>query len=460
MKLFSLLVIGLLLFGSSLWGQREKYNFNSNWKVLIGDTNGAEAPDFNDITWKNVTLPYAWNEDDAFRKDIRELRTGIAWYRKKFRLPYKAKGQKVFLEFEGIRQAGDLYVNGKHIGLHENGVTAFGFDITEFVNYQSTNIVAVRIDNNWDYKEKSTGQKYQWEDRNFNANYGGITKNVFLHVTGNIYQTLPLLTTLNTTGVYLYGTDYDIPGRSATIHAESEVKNESTGDQAVSLEVTIKDLSGKAVKTFSGQGQVIPAGTARMVKALSPVKNLNFWSWGYGYLYNVETVLKVNGKAVDKVITRTGFRKTAFRDGMIYLNDRVIMVHGYAQRTSNEWPSVGLSVPAWMSDYSNGLMVKSNGNLVRWMHITPWKQDIESCDRVGLMQAMPAGDAEGDVNGIRWEQRKAVMRDAIVYGRNNPSIIFYECGNENISEQHMVEMKAIRDQYDPAGGRAIGSGKC
>jgi beta-galactosidase len=73
------------------------------------------------------------------------------------------------------------------------------------------------------------------------------------------------------------------------------------------------------------------------------------------------------------------------------------------------------------------------------------------------MQAMPAGDAESDVTGTRWEQRKAVMRDAIVYGRNNPSIIFYECGNENISEQHMAEMKLIRDQYDPSGGRAIGS---
>ena len=52
-----------------------------------------------------------------------------------------------------------------------------------------------------------------------------------------------------------------------------------------------------------------------------------------------------------------------------------MMVHGYAQRTSNEWPGVGLSVPAWLSDYSNGLMVESGGNMVRWMHVTPWKQD-------------------------------------------------------------------------------------
>jgi len=156
------------------------------------------------------------------------------------------------------------------------------------------------------------------------------------------------------------------------------------------------------------------------------------------------------------VTTRTGFRKTEFKNGMIYLNDRVIQVHGYAQRTSNEWPAVGMSVPAWLSDYSNKKIIESNGNLVRWMHITPWKQDIESCDRVGLLQAMPAGDAEKDVERVRWEQRKSVMRDAIVYNRNNPSIIFYECGNENISEKHMREMRAIRDSFDAQGGRAIG----
>lgn len=165
----------------------------------------------------------------------------------------------------------------------------------------------------------------------------------------------------------------------------------------------------------------------------------------------------MDGRKVDEVATRTGFRKTRFGRGMIWLNDRVIQMKGFAQRTSNEWPGVGMSVPAWLSDYSNGLMVEDNANLVRWMHITPWKQDIESCDRVGLIQAMQAGDAEKDREGRQWEQRTELMRDAIIYNRNNPSILFYECGNESISREHMIEMKAIRDKYDPHGGRAIGS---
>jgi beta-galactosidase/beta-glucuronidase len=103
--------------------------------------------------------------------------------------------------------------------------------------------------------------------------------------------------------------------------------------------------------------------------------------------------LQTNGQTVDEVTTRTGFRQTEFAGGMFKLNGRVLQLKGYAQRASHEWPAIGLSVPAWLSDYSNGLMVESNANLVRWMHITPWKQDVEACGRVGLLQAMPAGDS-------------------------------------------------------------------
>ena len=455
LKIFSL--ITLICLGISTTAQRVKYNFNSDWKVLVGDTKGSESPDFNDAPWKSVTLPYAWNEDDAFKKDIADLSTGIAWYRKHFKIPASAKAQKIFLEFEGIRQAGEFFLNGNSIGIHENGVMAFGFDITEKAKPGEENVIAVRIDNSWDYKEKATNTKFQWEDKNFNANYGGISKNVYLHITPKVYQTLPLYSNLQTTGVYIFADNYDIKGRTATIHAESEIRNESNQPQFITYQVSVNDLNGKLVKIFTGDNIGIKPGETKTIKASSILNNLNFWSWGYGYLYDVQSTLLINGKPVDVVNTKTGFRKSEFKNGMIYLNDRVIMVHGYAQRTSNEWPAIGLSVPPWMSDYSNGMMVESNGNLVRWMHITPWKQDIESCDRVGLLMSMQAGDAEGDVTGVRWDQRKSVMRDAIIYNRNNPSIIFYECGNKGIRESNMKDMKDIRDLYDPHGGRAIGS---
>ena len=459
----------LLLAGLTVTAMgREKLNFNADWRLCVGDVPEASKPDFDDSGWQRVTLPYAFNGDEAFRKDIVDLTDTVCWYRKTFTTPLISpegeeasprgglEGVKYFIEFEGVRQGADFYLNGHHLGYSENGVMACGFDLTSYIK-EGVNVLAVRCDNSWNYRSRRHDSRYQWNDKNFNANYGGIPKNVYLHVTDKLYQTLPLYSNLGTTGTYVYATNFDIPNRKAWICVESQVKNDDTKAHTFMLRVVVKDADGKEVARFYGASELLHAGETIVVKAAQEVENLHFWSWGYGYLYTVETSLMEGSAVCDSVATRTGFRKTRFGEGKIWLNDRVLMVHGYAQRTSNEWPGVGISVPAWLSDYSNALMVESGGNLVRWMHVTPWKQDIESCDRVGLIQAMPAGDAEHDVEGPRWAQRTELMRDAIIYNRNNPSILFYECGNESISREHMLEMKKIRDEYDPCGGRAIGS---
>ncbi len=436
---------------------RERYNFNPQWKLALGDIKGAEKPGFDDRDWETISLPHATNEDEAFKVGIKQMTDTVAWYRKTFRLPKSAKGKKIFIEFEGVRQAADVWINGHHVILHENGVMAFGIDLTPYIKYNGENVIAVRTDNDWRYKEKATGTGYQWNHSSFNANYGGIPKNVWLHLTDNVYQTLPLFTNLGTTGVYVFATDINVKSRTATVNVESEVKNERKKPVEVNFEVEVYDNDGKLVKEFKGEPATIKPMETAVLTASAPLDSLHFWSWGYGYLYDVKSKLLVDNKVVDEVTTTTGFRKTRFAEGKVWLNDRVIQMKGYAQRTSNEWPGVGMSVAPWLSDYSNGLMVENNANLVRWMHVSGWKQDAESCDRVGLMQMFPAGDSEKDVTGRQWEQRTELMRDAIIYFRNHPSILLWESGNESISRDHMIEMRDIRDKYDPNGGRAIGS---
>ena len=440
---------------------RTRESFNRGWLLCVGDVPEASAPQYDDSQWERVTLPRAFNEDEAFARDIAELTDTIVWYRKHFTLADTSQ-RKFFIEFEGVRQAGEVWLNGQRLGLNTNGVMAFGFDLTPYV-VEGENVIAVRIDNSWTYRDPVHDSRYQWNDRNFNANYGGIPKNVWFYTTDMLYQTLPLYSSLGTTGTYVYATDIDVSARTTNIHVESEVRNDDDRWRRFQLMVRIEDAEGNIVAVGEGEHIELAAGETTVAKMELSIPNVHLWSWGYGYLYTVRSYLRQvtpEGDMIvfgDEVVTRTGFRKTRFADGKIWLNDRVLMVHGYAQRTSNEWPAVGVSVPAWMSDYSNRLMVESGGNLVRWMHVTPWKQDVESCDRVGLLQAMPAGDAEKDVEGPRWEQRMELMRDAIIYNRNNPSILFYESGNKGISREHMLQMKAIRDQYDPHGGRAIGS---
>ncbi len=481
-KIYSI-ILAMLACGIHMQAQRS-VNFNDGWSIPHLPS-GVKVTSIKE--GQTFTLPRAWNEEYAYRVPIEHLPDDTVRYVKEFVAPREWKGKKIFVEFEGARQSAEVWLNGHRIGLHQNGVMAFGFDLTPYIYIGKANRMEVLTDNDWGYKEKIEPgmavsdnadhessavirdgnnlpnnelkpSSFQWNNKNFNANYGGLPKNVRLHVVGKLYQTLPLYSALGTTGVYVYAKDIDVAGHTATIHAESQVRNETSKSQRVIYETVVIDRQdGTEKATFASQPVTIGKGETVVLSAESKVQDLHFWSWGYGYLYDVKTRVKtISGACLDEALTTTGFRKTEFGDGQFRLNDRTLMVHGYAQRTSNEWPGVGMSVPAWLSDYSNRLMVESGGNLVRWMHVCPWKQDIESCDRVGLIQAMPAGDAEKDVTGRHWEQRKELMRDAIIYNRNNPSVIFYESGNKGISEQHMQEMMQIRDEYDPHGGRAIG----
>jgi beta-galactosidase len=432
-------VLFLCMMNMSHATDRTKYNFNSDWKLYIGDDSKAKNIVYNDLKWKSVNLPAAFNENQV-------LSDTVAWYRKKFEIPFLHSDQKIFIEFEGVRRTAEVWVNGKPVGLYENGVTAFGFDITKYVTSRR-NIIAIRVTNSFRDKERASGASL----------YGGLNKNVWLYITDKLYQTLPLYNNLKTKGVYVYADKFDVNGKRALLHVESEVRNEYSSPKIFRLNVLVRDNEGLLVRELQSKEDTIQPGETKVVTASGMMKNIQFWSLGYGYLYEVNTSLTVGKTVLDFVRTRTGFRKTTFDNGMFTLNDRALQLKGYAQNSSNEWPGVGSSVPAWLSDYSNNLMVESNANLVRWMYATPWKQDVESCDRIGLMEVMPVGDSEKDLNEKMWEQRKEEMQDAIIYNRNNPSIVFYECGNSGISEEHMSEMLAIRNECDPHGGRAIGA---
>ena len=213
---------------------RQTINFNSAWKFIRQDVPGAENPKFDDSSWSTISTPHSFNDVDSFRVIIshsggdRGTYKGLAWYRKHFKLPAGVAGNKIFLEFEGMRQAGDIFLNGKHVGLYENGVTAYGLDISDAVHFGDTeNVLAVQVDNRTTYRERATNTGFQWNSNDFNPDHGGINRRVWLHVTGKIYQTLPLYYGLESTGVYVYGGNFNIPGKSVDVTVESQVQNSS-----------------------------------------------------------------------------------------------------------------------------------------------------------------------------------------------------------------------------------------
>ncbi len=448
---------------------RAMYNFNPGWKFAFGDTIGAGMPEFDDSAWATISLPHTWNETDTYSAfishgggDQSEKMFGIGWYRKHFRLPTGTNGNKVFLQFDGMRQAGRFFLNGQPIGKYENGITPVGFDITQFVRFNGQdNILAVQVDNSPDYKEEGTDTPFLWNSKDFNPNFGGLNRDARLIVIGKIYQTLPLYENLRSTGVYVYPEAIDLKKKTTEVKVEAEVVNETDDYASITFSAIVVDADGIVRAQLNGNTSDLVAGQTEIFKASGLLTGTRFWDVNDPYLYRVYSVLSVNGKVVDLCETKTGFRQTEFRGGVgtggVFLNGKFVWLTGYAQRSANDWPGLGGAYPDWMHDFNAALVRQSNANYIRWMHVAPQRADCEACDKYGIIQVCPAGDKERLVTGRQWDQRIEVMRATMIFYRNNPSILFWEAGNTIVTPEQMEQMVAMRKEIDPYGGRVMGT---
>lgn len=498
-------------------GENVTYNMNIDWKykraavyfplkdaAMSMEKDGKQfyEADYDDSDWESVSVPHAINAIDSFDGlgvDAGEagLYRGFSFYRKSFAVPEEHAGKKFILEFEAVRQTVYLYVNGNMAGYYEAGVTAMGFDITPYI-HSGENLIAVATDNTagrgasvvvsetkpGSEPGSNDGWGYQWNTKDFNEVQGGITGNVNLYVKPMIYQTLPLYSNMKTTGNYVYATDFDIRGHKAVINVKAELRNESASDRDIQLRTDIVDAKGGLVASFDTSATVpaakdkgavfktvvpddaydenpmpTPTDTVDVTYVTSGavVENLNFWSPDAPHLYDVYTTVFENGKALDVSKITTGFRKVTYdiNDGGLKINERSVWLTGYAQRSTNEWAVIGVAND-WLTDIDMQLVKESNANFIRWMHVAPKPNAIRSGDKYGVVSVCPAGDKEGDVGDRTWDMRVEAMRDAMIYFRNSPSVLFWESGNNQISAEHLREMGELEEKLDPYTDRFSG----
>ena len=346
-----------------------------------------------------------------------------------------------------------------------DGITPCGLDVTSNVNFGgANNVFAVQVDNSPNVTD-ATGTAFEWNSKAYNPNYGGLVSHVWLHLPGKIYQTYPLYNNLETSGIYIYPSNFTnvTPSQgNLTINVESEVRNDSSAAATVGLSVNVIDpTTGTVATTFqSSAATAVPAGQTVTLTANGPLTNAKLWSDVTPNLYDVVSTLTVGGTVVDTRTTRTGFRQTAFKGGIgtggVYINGQFTYLLGFAQRSSNDWAGLGEAVPDWMRDYQANQIKASNSNYIRWMHVTPKRIDVLAHDKAGIINIAPAGDRESDVTGQQWTQRTDVMRASMIYLRNNPSVFFYEAGNTGITGAQMEAMSTIQSTWDPHGGRGLG----
>lgn len=492
------------------------YNMNFDWKFskakvshplaeamesMVVDGKQFYEVDYDDSAWESVSVPHAPNAEDSFDNVIQDageagLYRGYMMYRKHFTLNNIAS-KKYIVEFEAVRQTIYLYVNGEFVGYYEHGTAPAGFDISAFVK-EGDNLIAVATDNcayrGAQFTTSETipghtpgdhsGWGYQWNQKDFNEVQGGITGNVNLYVTPLVYQTRPLYNNLKTTGNYIYPSDFNLKTNTATINVKAEVRNESGSAVNAVLEVFVAD-GDKVISHFASESvevgvakdkgtifkTVVPmdayeenplptnADTVDVtyIEASAPVSDLTFWSIDNPYLYDVYTVLTIDGVQTDVQVTTTGFREVKYdiNNGGLLINGESTYLKGYAQRSTNEWAVIGVAND-WLTDFDMALVRESGSNFIRWMHVSPKPVAIRAGDKYGVVSVCPAGDKEGDVADRTWDMRMESMRDAIIYFRNSPSVIFYEAGNAKISPEHMQEMTDIKNVLDPSGYRFMG----
>ncbi|MCM1541680.1 MAG: hypothetical protein NC121_10510 [Blautia sp.] len=387
-----------------------KYHFNYCWHFLLADAFPMKEAvekwkddqgryfyerDYREQGWQEVTLPHTFNDGDLFVAPIQDAGSGqkrtCAFYRKMFSLEEAWRGSKILLEFEGMRQTCYLYVNGRMAGYYEAGVAPFGFDITSYVEFGGENLIALATDNtatrNIDFciaetpnepgvepgsyllaqdkavPEDRQGVGFFWNCNDFNPSLGGITRPVYLHVKPKVYLTLPLYSNLQTKGVYVYGSDYDLEKGTARVHVEAELRNESGREARAQLRVSVEKLTGiGAEKASAGHLDGIDAETVL--------------AEGTGEA-SAETVLAEG--------TSEASAETAFAEGTDGIDTETVLAEG-SDEASTEMFSAGQSGSTCVHVFSSGqVTIPAGSPVIPPLSITPadaYKKEILADGRI------------------------------------------------------------------------------
>ncbi|RQW05260.1 glycoside hydrolase family 2, partial [candidate division KSB1 bacterium] len=131
---------------------RQTVDFNSGWAFHLGDVENGQMPDYDDADWRRLNVPHDWSIEGEFSKDHPAtpgggaLPGGIGWYRKTFALPSDA-ARLVFIDFDGVYMNSSVWINGHLLGHRPYGYISFRYELTPYLNYGATNVLAVRVDN-------------------------------------------------------------------------------------------------------------------------------------------------------------------------------------------------------------------------------------------------------------------------------------------------------------------------
>jgi len=425
-KIFLSFII-LLFYQTAFLQPRSEIEFNKEWKFLLKDDSLASKPVYNDVGWRNLTLPHDWSIEFDFAKENPAttqggaLPTGIGWYRKIFILPASAQNKYVRIEFDGVYRNSEVWINGNYLGKRPYGYSSFSYDLTKYIKPSpAKNVIAVKVDN-------SLQPNSRWYSGS------GIYRNVRLVVTNKI--------SIKKWGIFI--TTPEINKESATIEISTSMSSGLPGRTPVSIVNIAYDSRGAEVarqKPYQfelyGEGTVL----VQKIKINKPV----LWSVDNPVLYKLKTQLFRNGRMIDETVTSFGIRSFYFdKDKGFFLNDQSLKIKGVCLH--HDLGALGAAVNTRAIQRQLEILKAMGCNAIRTAHNPPAPELLDLCDKMGFLVMVEAFDMwkkkknKFDYYSDFEEWHKEDLLDMVLRDRNHPSVFMWSIGNE------------IREQFDSTG---------
>ena len=460
MKLIRTSLLAAVCLSSLTATARTTANFDAGWRFLKADDAGAEQNNFNDAAWQKLDVPHDWSIEGPFAATNKTggagafLPSGVGWYRKHFSLPKTDAAKCVFVQFDGVMQNSDVWINGFHLGHRPNGYVSFSHELTGHLNFGGDNVLAVRCDT-------SAQPASRWYAG------AGIYRHVRLVATDAVH--------LAKNGVFVSTPKVSAP--EATVRIETSVINESAAPREITVQTKLVSPDGKtvaSVETAITATRTPASGPARSNQNLrragsetgAPndgrfIQQIIFpkpqlWNLDDPKLYSMVSEVRAGEKVLDAVTNSFGIRDAHFAaDTGFWLNGKNFKLNGVCLHADGG--AFGAAVPLEIWEARLKALKTLGVNAIRTAHNPPAPEFLDLCDRLGLLvmdeffDCWTMAKTPFDYHLYFDEWSKTDERDTILRDRNHPSVILYSVGNEIHDTPHAEKAKrSLRGLVDVA----------
>lgn len=401
---------------------REVYSMNPAWRFHKGAMEGAETKEFNDKDWTVVSLPDGIEYLPTEASGCINYQ-GEVWYRKHFTPDAALKGKKLFLHFEAIMGKSKVFVNGKLLTEHFGGYLPVIADVTDVLDWNGDNVIAVWADNS-DDPSYPPGKAQDVLDYTY---FGGIYRDCWLIAHNNVFITDPNYEN-EVAGGGLFVAFGKVSDALAEVQLKIHVRNATKNPFSGRVEYMLLQPDGTEVARLSDKIQV-KAGRATTVSDRMPVKQPMLWTPSTPTLYNLLVrVLDKEGNVIDGYRRRIGIRSIEFKgkDGF-YLNGRPYGKPLIGANRHQDFAVVGNAV-ANSIHWRDAKKLKDVGmEIIRNAHCPQDPAFMDACDELGLFVIVNTpgwqfwNDAPEFAQRVYSDIRNVVRRD-----RNHPSVWLWE----------------------------------